>query len=130
MSKTYIDLELTKRILNGWIELYETDGDKETADNFRECIDLVDEISFCASIEVVYDKDDVGIGLKFRCKEGERFASELQLKENHPPVIHAHVVVNWLGDCHCSNCGEYCDSAKPFCASCGARFDEPEMREN
>lgn len=80
MSKTYIDLELTKRILNGWIELYETDGDKETADNFRECIDLVDEISFCASIEVVYDKDDVGIGLRFRCKEGERFASKLQLK--------------------------------------------------
>lgn len=46
------------------------------------------------------------------------------------PIVHAHVVVNWLGDCHCSNCGEYCDSAKPFCASCGARFDEPEMRED
>lgn len=46
------------------------------------------------------------------------------------PVRHGHFVVNWLGDCHCSNCGEYCDSAKPFCASCGARFDEPEMREN
>lgn len=46
------------------------------------------------------------------------------------PVRHGHLVVNWLGDCHCSNCGEYCDSAKPFCASCGARFDEPEMREN
>ena len=44
-------------------------------------------------------------------------------------VIHAHIVINWLGDCHCSNCGEYCDSSKEICASCGARLDEPEWRE-
>lgn len=24
-------------------------------------------------------------------------------------VAHAHVVVNWLGDCRCSNCGESID---------------------
>lgn len=38
---------------------------------------------------------------------------------------HAHIVTDWLGDCHCSNCGEDADCTKPFCASCGARFDEP-----
>ena len=45
-------------------------------------------------------------------------------------VIHAHIVTNWFGDCHCSNCGEYCDSPKAFCASCGARLDESEQREH
>lgn len=38
---------------------------------------------------------------------------------------HAHVIVDWLGDCNCSNCGEDVDCTKPFCASCGARLDEP-----
>lgn len=42
---------------------------------------------------------------------------------------HAHIVTDWLGDCHCSNCGEDADCTKPFCASCGARFDEPEVKE-
>lgn len=45
------------------------------------------------------------------------------------PVVHAHIVVNWLGDCHCSNCGETADCTKSFCASCGANLDEPEQRE-
>lgn len=40
---------------------------------------------------------------------------------------HAHIVTDWLGDCHCSNCGEDADCTKPFCASCGARFDEPTV---
>lgn len=44
-------------------------------------------------------------------------------------VRHAHVVVNWLGDCHCSSCGENVDCTRPFCAGCGARLDEPEQRE-
>lgn len=40
---------------------------------------------------------------------------------------HAHIVTDWLGDCHCSNCGENADCTKLFCAFCGARFDEPTV---
>lgn len=44
--------------------------------------------------------------------------------------IHAHVVVNWLGDCHCSNCGESIDGISNYCNWCGAILDEPEQLEN
>lgn len=44
--------------------------------------------------------------------------------------VHAHIVVNWLGDCHCSNCGENIDSTSDFCNHCGARLDEPETKED
>lgn len=45
------------------------------------------------------------------------------------PVSHAHVVVNWLGDCHCSSCGESIDSTSRYCNWCGAILDEPEQKE-
>lgn len=44
-------------------------------------------------------------------------------------VVHAHIVVDWLGDCCCSNCGESIDSTSCYCNRCGARLDEPEQRE-
>lgn len=44
---------------------------------------------------------------------------------------HAHVIVNFDGDTKCSECGQaHIDSAMPYCASCGARLDEPEERES
>lgn len=45
------------------------------------------------------------------------------------PITRAHVVVNWLGDCHCSNCGESIDCTSNFCNRCGAVLDEPEQME-
>lgn len=45
------------------------------------------------------------------------------------PVVHAHVVVNWLGDCHCSNCGKSIDCTSNYCNWCGAILDEPEQSE-
>ena len=45
------------------------------------------------------------------------------------PVVHAHVVVSWLGDCHCSGCEESIDSTSRYCNWCGAILDEPEQKE-
>lgn len=46
------------------------------------------------------------------------------------PTKHAHVIVDFDGGTKCSGCGqEYIDSTMPYCANCGARFDEPEIRE-
>lgn len=43
---------------------------------------------------------------------------------------HAHVIVDWLGNCTCSGCKcRGVDSSMPYCANCGARLDEPEERE-
>lgn len=45
------------------------------------------------------------------------------------PVVHGHVIVNWLGDCHCSGCGKSIDSTSRYCNWCGAILDEPEQKE-
>lgn len=45
-------------------------------------------------------------------------------------VVHAHVVVDWLGDSHCSNCGQSIDCTSNYCMHCGAKLDEPEQRED
>lgn len=51
-------------------------------------------------------------------------------KVDASPIIHAHVISNWLGDCRCSNCGDSeINCTKNYCHNCGARFDEPEEHE-
>ncbi len=54
----------------------------------------------------------------------------LRIIESRPEPIHAHIVVNWLGDCRCSYCETLVDCMEPFCQHCGARLDEPEERED
>lgn len=49
--------------------------------------------------------------------------------ESRPEQIHAHLVIDWLGDTHCSNCGEDVNCTEPFCQHCGARLDEPKVKE-
>lgn len=47
------------------------------------------------------------------------------------PVIHAHAIIDWLGNCKCSNCGNIdLNSTEPYCQHCGANLDEPEERED
>ena len=50
--------------------------------------------------------------------------------ESRPEPTHAHLVVNWLGDCRCSYCETFVDCTEPFCQHCGARLDEPEEKED
>lgn len=54
----------------------------------------------------------------------------LRIIESRPEPIHAHIVVNWLGDCRCSYCETLVDCTEPFCQHCGARLDEPEEKED
>lgn len=44
MAKKYIEREVAKARLRMWITDCVLDGDNETADRFRECIDLIDSI--------------------------------------------------------------------------------------
>lgn len=34
----------------------------------------------------------------------------------------ANIITDWLGTCTCSECGDFVDSTKPFCPSCGRKF--------
>lgn len=45
------------------------------------------------------------------------------------PIVHAHAVINWLGDSKCSNCCAGIDTTEPYCQHCGASIDETEERE-
>lgn len=45
------------------------------------------------------------------------------------PVVHAHIIVNWLGDCRCSNCEKSIDATSNYCNWCGVKLDEPEQCE-
>lgn len=53
----------------------------------------------------------------------------LRIIESRPERIHAHLVIDWLGDTRCSNCREDVNCTEPFCQHCGARLDEPEVKE-
>ena len=44
MSKDYIEREAAKRALRIWITECVIDGDTESADRFRDCIDLLDSL--------------------------------------------------------------------------------------
>ena len=53
----------------------------------------------------------------------------LRIIESRPEQAHAHLVTDWLGDTHCSNCGTDVNCTEPFCQHCGARLDEPGTGE-
>lgn len=44
MSKEYIEREAAKRALRIWITECVIDGDTESADRFRDCIDILDSL--------------------------------------------------------------------------------------
>lgn len=69
------------------------------------------------------DQDEVNRAVTMREKV-------LRIIESRPEPIHAHIVVNWLGDCRCSYCETLVDCTEPFCQHCGARLDEPEEQED
>lgn len=46
-------------------------------------------------------------------------------------IIHAHAIVDWLGNLKCSNCGSInIDVTEPYCQHCGADLDEPIERRD
>lgn len=100
--------------------------------------DLIDWLMCSQNIadEKVYEFcGDMGChGMKcFGCREeaAKEAAAEIKtLLEERKEQVHAHVVSNWLGDCHCSNCGKIIDCTSNFCNWCGARLDEPEQCED
>ena len=57
MMAEYIEREKLKYDLRNWIVDYEVNGEHETADCLRECIDLIDDTPTAEVVEVVRCKD-------------------------------------------------------------------------
>ena len=66
----------------------------------------------------------------WNCPVCGRDLTEEESKVEMKPVIHAHAIIDWLGNCKCSNCGNIdLNYTEPYCQHCGATLDEPEERE-
>lgn len=101
MTKEYIEREVAKARLRMWITDCVLDGDNETADRFRDCIDLIDSIP-AADVAPV--------------RSGEWMR----------PLISGTKLKNPY--CFCTNC---CQPIKPkkktnYCPGCGAKMDKEE----
>ena len=57
MMAEYIEREKLKYDLRNWIVDYEVNGEHETADCLRECIDLIDDTPTAEVVEIVRCKD-------------------------------------------------------------------------
>ena len=77
MAKEYIEREAAKARLRMWITDCVLDGDNETADRFRDCIDLLDSIPAADVTPVVRCKDcrwrgSEDCAMFYRCDCGEQ----------------------------------------------------------
>ena len=77
MAKEYIEREAAKARLRMWITDCVLDGDNETADRFRDCIDLLDSIPAADVAPVVRCKDcrwrgSEDCAMFYRCDCGEQ----------------------------------------------------------
>lgn len=98
----------------------------------KEAADMLEQQAYII-LGVMHSVDKWLDGKELEQDEVNRAATmrekTLRIIENRPERIHAHLVIDWLGDTRCSNCGEDVNCTEPFCQHCGARLDEPEVKE-
>ena len=80
--KEYIEREEAKELVRIWISDCVLDGDNDTADCYRDCIDLLDSIPAADVVEVVRCKDCYLRGREecamfYRCECGEQHTWEM-----------------------------------------------------
>lgn len=98
----------------------------------KEAADMLDNQAYIL-LGVMHSVDKWLDGKELEQDEVNRAATMrekvLRIIESRPEPIHAHLVIDWLGDTHCSNCGEEVNCTEPFCQHCGARLDKQEVKE-
>lgn len=99
----------------------------------KEAADMLEQQAYII-LGIMHNVDKWLAGKELEQDEVNRAATMrekvLRIIESRPEPIHAHIVVNWLGDCRCSYCETLVDCTEPFCQHCGARLDEPEEQED
>ena len=91
MAKEYIEREAAKARLRMWITDCVLDGDNETADRFRDCMDHLDSIAAADVAPVVRCND-----CRWRGREGGAMFSRCNCGEQHA----------WETDEDCCSYGE------------------------
>lgn len=108
MGKKYIDVDAAKLYLRRWITECLIDGDNESADRLRECIDILDSLP-AADVELV------------------RYGKWIRPHWKNSNYC-----------CDCSECGREAmhrdyqwdkNGIYPICPNCGAKMDEEETNE-
>lgn len=102
MSKEYIEREAAKRALRIWITECVIDGDTESADRFRDCIDLLDSLD-AADVALVVHGEWWHLG-------GDEWCCT-----NCGNVIHTE--------------GSWERPEKKYCDECGAKMMKEEANE-
>lgn len=108
-----------------------SDGLIQTA---KEAADLLEHQAYII-LGIMHSVDKWLDGVELEQDEVNRAATMrekiLGIIESRPDKIHAHIIVDWLGNCRCSHCGydEVC-YIEPYCEHCGAHFDEPVEKED
>lgn len=119
MSNEYIEREEAKRALRIWITECVIDGDSESADRFRDCIDLLDSLD-AADVAPVRRGHVVWVERPTVFAQYERHHSEdgitmyvrtcAEVKDKVP---------------YCSECEKRLDDRfMKFCSNCGADIKE------
>lgn len=124
------DLAVRLRSLAGLTDNEEVEDLNRAA---KEAADMLDNQAYII-LGVMHSVDKWLDGEELEQDEVNRAATMrekvLRIIESRPEPVHAHIVVNWLGDCRCSVCETLVDCTEPFCQHCGARLDEPEEKED
>lgn len=103
MSKEYIEREAAKRALRIWITGCVLNGDNESADRFRDCIDILDSLDTADVAPVRYGR--------------WRYFPSVQRGE--------------LGKYQCSECKHFVKngSDRNYCPNCGAVMLKQEGKQ-
>lgn len=83
----YIDREKLKYDIRNWIVDYEVNGEHETADCLRECIDLIDDTPTADVVEVV------------RCEKCNQFRRYTKVNQNFGVCRRSKMEVSWHDFC-------------------------------
>ena len=112
MPKEYIELEAAKERLRIWITDCLLEGDNDTADCYRDCIDLLDSIPAADVVEVQHGRWTFGKDLP------DSFGSINKNKYHLYCSECRNQAFNKSADNDCDF-----DEDTPFCPWCGAKMD-------
>ena len=148
MTNDLIRREAAKSTLRHWITDCMIDGDNDAADNFWDCIDLLDDIAAVDAVPVVHgewipvDIGDGNPGVNLECSHCGRWVKQKEMfcptcgarmdgerkEDKHgewiEKVRHEHYPSGKPYPCdYCSACGKRGSAEYNFCPNCGAKMD-------
>ena len=107
---------------------------RDLSQTSKEAADMLEQQAYII-LGIMHNVDKWLDGKELEQDEVNRAATMrekvLRIIESRRDEIHAHIIVDWLGNCRCSHCGyDEVNYVEPYCEHCGAHFDEPVEKED